>query len=90
MPPGDEPPSTFQLRVKAGTAVLTVAIVAALLLHDWDKAAGGGPPTVFSSVRPAVKAWVNRVYGVGGTQQQQEQRQRQQQEQQGQHGGPRR
>ena len=54
----DEGPTKVQLRIKAGTAVTTAAVCAALLLYDW------GPDNVFSGVRPAIKAVLNRVYGV--------------------------
>lgn len=63
-PDPPEPPSKFQLRVKAGTAVITALTAAFLLLHDWDRASGH--PTVFSGVRPAVKRALNRLYGVEG------------------------
>lgn len=66
-----EPPSPAHLRLKAGTAVATVALTVGLLLFDWDSATGGHE-TVFSSVRPAVKAALNRLYGrqTGGSGQQ--------------------
>ncbi|KAK9818026.1 hypothetical protein WJX72_005872 [[Myrmecia] bisecta] len=35
----EEPPTPTQLRIKAGTAVLTVGITLGLLLYDWDNAA---------------------------------------------------
>jgi hypothetical protein len=77
----EEPPSPAHLRLKAGTAVVTVALTIGLLLFDWD-AASGGPKTVFSSVRPTIKATLNRLYGrdrapVGAQQQQQQQEQQQ-------------
>ena len=50
----------FQRRVRAGSALLTLGLAAALALHDW------GPGTVLSPVRPAVKAALNRWYGVDG------------------------
>jgi hypothetical protein len=63
MPP-EPPPTRFQLRVKAWTAVATAAAVATCLLYDWDAVAG--QETVFSAVRPAARAALNRLYGVGG------------------------
>lgn len=60
----EEPPSPAHLRLKAGTAVVTVALTLGLLLFDWDSASGH--QTVFSGVRPAVKAALNRLYGRGG------------------------
>lgn len=56
MPP--EPLTPFQARVKAGTLVVTISAGIALLLHDW------GPGNVFSPIRPAVKAALDRVFGV--------------------------
>lgn len=50
-----------RLRVKAVTAVLTTITAASLLLYDWD--AGQDRPTVFSSIRPAVKRALNSLYG---------------------------
>ena len=61
----EEPPTAKHLRLKAGTAVATVAVTLGLLLFDWDLATGGHQ-TVFSGVRPAVKAALNRLYGRGG------------------------
>lgn len=64
----EEPPSPFQLRVKAGAAILTAAAAAALLLLDWDANASRAPlgPTenVFSGIRPAIKRALNALYGV--------------------------
>lgn len=64
----EEPPSPFQLRVKAGAIVLTAAAGAALLLLDWDSNASRAPlgPTenVFSGIRPAIKRALNALYGV--------------------------
>ena len=54
-----EPPNPAHLRLKAATAVVTVALTAGLLLFDWDSATGGHQ-TVFSGVRPAVKAALSR------------------------------
>ena len=53
-----EPLTPFQSRLKAGTFVITSVAAFALLLHDW------GPNNVFSGVRPAVKAALNRAYGI--------------------------
>lgn len=75
----EEPPNPAHLRVKAGTAVVTVALAVGLLLFDWDSATGGHQ-TVFSSVRPAVKAALNRLYGREPSAQQQQQRQQRQQQ----------
>lgn len=50
-----------RLRVKAVTAVLTAITAASLLLFDWD--AVYDRPTVFSSIRPAVKRALNGLYG---------------------------
>ncbi len=50
------------LRVKVGTAVTTVVLGCTLLLFDWESAAGEGHQTVFSGVRPTVKAYLNRLY----------------------------
>lgn len=61
----DEPPSPAHLRLKAGTAVVTVALAVGLLLFDWD-ASSRGPKTVFSNVRPTLKATLNRLYGREG------------------------
>lgn len=60
-----EPPNPNHLRLKAATAIVTVALTAGLLLFDWD-AATGGHPNVFSSVRPSLKAALNRLYGRDG------------------------
>ena len=58
-----EPPSRDHLRIKAGTAVATGAvIVGALVFVDWDSAVGR--ENVFSGIRPAVKRVLNRVYGI--------------------------
>lgn len=59
----EEPPSPTQLRIKAGTVVVTAIAAVSLLLYDWDSVAKG--PTVFTAVRPALKKVFNRVYGVG-------------------------
>lgn len=66
----EEPPNPAHLRLKAGTAVATVAITLGLLLFDWNSSPGtGGQPNVFSSVRPAVKAVLSRYWwGHGGQQ----------------------
>ena len=53
----EEPPTRTQLRIKAITAVITGASLAALLLHDW------GDDNVFSGIRPAVKSVLNRLLG---------------------------
>ena len=76
-----EPPTQFQLRVKAGAAVATAGPLALLLLFDWDKASGGR--TVFSSIRPTLRAAANWAYGVEQQQQQKQQQETQQQQQQG-------
>ncbi len=79
----EEPPSPAHLRLKAGTAVVTVALTLGLLLFDWD--AASGHQTVFSGVRPAVKAALNQLYGRGAQtaaeQQQQQPKQQPKQEQ---------
>ena len=62
----EEPPTPAQLRIKAGTIVVTTLSLGALLLHDW------GPNNVFSGVRPAVKRFFNQVYGVQPKPQQQQ------------------
>ena len=49
------------LRCAAGTAVVTVAVTAALLLYDWK--AGNGLPTVFDDVRPLVRSAFERAFG---------------------------
>ena len=72
----EEPPNPVHLKLKAGTAVVTVALAAALLLFDWDSQTGH--QTVFSSVRPTVKAALNRLYGREGANGQQQQQQQQQ------------
>ncbi|KAL4425597.1 hypothetical protein ABPG75_009613 [Micractinium tetrahymenae] len=76
----EEPPSPAHLRLKAGTAVATVALTVGLLLFDWD--AASGHQTVFSGVRPAIKAALNRLYG-RDSQAPTEQQQQQQRQQQG-------
>lgn len=58
----EDPPTPAHLRLKAGTIVATVALAVGLLLFDWDTALGGHH-TVFTSVRPAVKTALNRLYG---------------------------
>lgn len=63
-----EPPNPAHLRLKAATAVVTVALTAGLVLFDWDSAAGGHQ-TVFSGVRPAVKAALGRYFYTSGGQQ---------------------
>ncbi len=71
-----EPPNPAHLRIKVGTAVATAALAGALLLFDWDSAAGGGHQTVFSGVRPTLKAYLNRLYNrkpAGQPRQQQQQ-----------------
>lgn len=75
-----DPPDRFQLRVKAGTAVVTGVALATLLLFDWNRATAGHP-TVFSGIRPAVKAALNRLYGVEPPQAQAQQQQTQQAQQ---------
>lgn len=72
----EEPPNPAHLKLKAATAVATVALAAGLLLFDWD--AQTGHQTVFSSVRPTVKSALNRLYGRGGTEAQQQQQRQQQ------------
>jgi hypothetical protein len=47
-----------QRGIKVGTALVTVAVLTGLLLADW------GPNTVFSGIRPAVKARLNQWYGI--------------------------
>ena len=47
-----------QLRVKAATVVVSAGALLTLLLHDW------GDNTVFSPIRPALRAALNRVYGL--------------------------
>lgn len=69
----EEPPNPAHLKLKAATAVVTVALAAGLLLFDWDSQTGH--QTVFSSVRPSVKAALNRLYGRGGADGQQQQQQ---------------
>ena len=59
----EEPPTPGQLRIKAATAVTTVFALGILLLHDW------GPNNVFSGIRPALKSYFNRIYGVTPNQQ---------------------
>ena len=54
----EEPPTRFQLRVKAVTAVITAATAVSLLLADW------GPGNVFSPIRPALKQYFNRLYDI--------------------------
>lgn len=56
-----EPPSPGQLRLKAGTAVATVCVSVALLMHDWEQDLGRD--NVMSSVRPAVKTFFNTLFG---------------------------
>lgn len=53
--------SLNQRRVKAVTPIVTGALLAALLLHNW------GEGTVFSGIRPAVKSTLNRVFDVKTT-----------------------
>lgn len=54
-----EPDLTVAQRgIKVGTALLTAVVLTGLLLADW------GPNTVFSGIRPAVKAQFNRLYGI--------------------------
>lgn len=60
----EEPPSPFQLRVKAGTIVLTAAVTAALLLYDWDKSSSSTGANIFSQIRPSLKGFFNYLYGV--------------------------
>ncbi len=59
---GIEPPSPFQSKVKAWTAVVTALTVASLVVFDWDKATGH--PTVFSGIKPALRRQINRLYGI--------------------------
>lgn len=61
---GEEPPTPFQLRVKAGAFVATAAVTAALLLYDWGQAPAGRQDNVFSGIRPALKSFLNQLYGV--------------------------
>eukprot|EP00884_Botryococcus_braunii_P018347 jgi/Botrbrau1/5196/Bobra.0172s0064.1 len=54
-----EPELTVAHRgIKVGTALLTAVVLTGLLLADW------GPNTIFSGIRPAVKARLNRLYGI--------------------------
>lgn len=62
LPDPPEPPSRFQLRVKAATVVTTAIVAGLCILYDWDSATG--TETVFSAIRPAVKRALNKVYGV--------------------------
>ncbi|KAI7844239.1 hypothetical protein COHA_002038 [Chlorella ohadii] len=55
----EEPPNPAHLKLKAATAVATVALAAGLLLFDWD--AQTGHQTVFSSVRPTVKVLLTAI-----------------------------
>lgn len=48
----------FQSWVKIGTAVATTITAGSLLLHDW------GPGNCFSPIRPAIKGYLNQVFGV--------------------------
>lgn len=57
-----EPPSRFQLQVKAWTVVATAATFAGLILYDWDKSTGY--ENIFSGIRPAIKSRVDKLYGV--------------------------
>ena len=54
----EEPPTRFQLRVKAVTAAITAVTAVSLLLADW------GPGNVFSPIRPALKRYLNSVYNI--------------------------
>lgn len=77
----DDRPTPAHLRLKAATAVVTVAITVGLLLCDWDTNTGHGHPTVFTTVRPAIKSALNRLYGRDGAAAAQQEQQQQQQRQ---------
>lgn len=51
-----------ELRIKALTAGVTSALLVVLVLTDWDSIIGH--PNLFSGVRPVVRGFFNRVYGV--------------------------
>lgn len=48
----------FQSWVKIGTAIATTITAGSLLLRDW------GPGNCFSPIRPALKGYLNHLFGV--------------------------
>lgn len=54
----EDPPTPGQLRIKAATTVVTAGVLLSLLLHNW------GEGNVFSPIRPALRSFFNRLYGL--------------------------
>jgi len=57
---GEPPPTKGQLRVKALTALATVALGVTLVLVDWDD--GSGRPNVFTGLKPALKEAASKAF----------------------------
>lgn len=63
----ENPNNRKHQRVKALTFFVTIGVAGALILEDWDSTTKG-QPNVFSNLKPALKGFLNRLYGVEGDQ----------------------
>lgn len=62
----ENPNNRKHQRVKALTFFVTIGVAGALLLEDWDTTTKGHQ-NVFSNLKPTLKGYLNKLYGVEGS-----------------------